>query len=75
MTTEYENGRDDSGHSGQACKHWRWRVPSHFRPVGTTRDKRPGVSKDRVSVQFPRLFDLDSSGTREQPMSRAKATE
>ena len=40
MLTIYENGQDQSGHSGQARKHWCPHVPTHPCRVGTTRDNR-----------------------------------
>jgi hypothetical protein len=75
MMTICENGRDNSGHSGQGLKHWVPSVPTHLCQVGTTRDKETARGCHQRPIQASNVDELDSSGKREQPMSRAEAAE
>jgi len=69
--TMYENGRDHSGHSGQACKYWPHASRVIFPESGQLGTKDPCPAASGAPSSPPDLCELDSSGRREQPMSRA----
>jgi hypothetical protein len=58
MISALPNGRDNSGQSGQARKHWRCGVPSVLRRLGQTRDRSFGsracktVAVSRLTLAF-----------------------
>ena len=68
MRTQLKNTRDNSGHSGQACKHWLQRRPESGSQLGTSRDRGA-----YVIVSNSGRSGVDCVEQPERPMSPAEA--